>query len=57
MIARRKYFSRLFKQRRSRRFSLRGGDAGQALVELALTVPLLVSILIGAAEFARVSRA
>lgn len=57
MITRQKRFSRLFKQRRSRRFSLPGGDTGQALVELALTVPLLVTILIGAAEFARVAHA
>jgi Flp pilus assembly protein TadG len=57
MIARRKHFSRLFKRRGSRRFSLPGADAGQALVELALTVPLLVTILIGAAEFALVTHA
>ena len=29
------------------------GDAGQSLVELALTLPLLILILLGAAEFAR----
>jgi hypothetical protein len=29
------------------------GDTGQALIELALTLPVLVLILLGAAEFAR----
>jgi Flp pilus assembly protein TadG len=32
-------------------------DSGQALVETALTLPLLVLILIGAAEFARIAYA
>lgn len=31
-----------------------GNEAGQALVELALAVPLLFMLLIGAVEFARV---
>ena len=31
---------------------LRGGDAGQSLVEAALTLPLLVAILVGGAELA-----
>ncbi len=35
----------------------RGGEAGQALVELALTMPLLILLLIGAAELARVAYA
>jgi Flp pilus assembly protein TadG len=36
---------------------LAGGDAGQALVETALIFPILVSLLIGAAEFARLAYA
>ena len=57
MITERKYLSGRSKRHRSRMFSRLGGDGGQALVELALTVPLLVTILIGAAEFARVAHA
>ena len=34
---------------------LRAGSAGQALVELALTMPLLLLILLGAIELARVA--
>ncbi len=33
------------------------GDAGQALVETALLLPLLITVLIGAAEMARVAYA
>src|SRR5690349_10309874 len=47
---------RILQQRRLRRASV-AGDAGQALVELALTVPLLVLILLGAAEFSRLAYA
>lgn len=36
---------------------LRSGTSGQALVELALTMPLLVLLLLGAAELARVAYA
>ena len=35
--------------------ALRGHGAGQALVETALTVPMLIVVLIGAAELARVA--
>ncbi|HLY42548.1 MAG TPA: TadE/TadG family type IV pilus assembly protein [Terracidiphilus sp.] len=35
----------------------RCGEDGQALVELALTMPLLIVILVGAAEFARATYA
>jgi Flp pilus assembly protein TadG len=34
---------------------LRRGDAGQALVEIALTLPVLITLVVGAAEFARVA--
>jgi Flp pilus assembly protein TadG len=37
--------------------ALRGSDAGQALVETALSMSLLVPLLIGAAEFARAAYA
>jgi Flp pilus assembly protein TadG len=36
---------------------LAGGDAGQALVETALIFPVLISLLIGAAELARLAYA
>src|ERR1039457_614293 len=32
-----------------------GGQSGQALVEMALTVPILVLLLLGAVEFGRVA--
>jgi Flp pilus assembly protein TadG len=31
------------------------GDAGQSLVEIALTLPMLIALLVGAAEFASVA--
>ena len=34
---------------------LRRRDAGQAFVEIALTLPVLIALLVGAAEFARVA--
>lgn len=34
---------------------LRGGERGSALIELAVSLPLLMLMLLGAAEFARVS--
>jgi Flp pilus assembly protein TadG len=34
---------------------LRGGRSGQALIEVALTAPILVLMFVGAAEFARVA--
>jgi Flp pilus assembly protein TadG len=34
-----------------------GGESGQALVELALTIPILTLLLLGAAELARVAYA
>lgn len=40
--------------RRLPRMARRREEAGQALVELALTMPLLILLLIGAAELARV---
>ena len=36
---------------------LRSGEEGSALVELALSVPMLLIMLLGAAEFARVAYA
>lgn len=39
------------------RRSSRGGEAGNALVETALVFPLLITILVGAAELARVAYA
>lgn len=45
-------------QKKSRWKRLRlGGESGQALVELALTTPLLVLLLLGAAELARIAYA
>ena len=41
--------------RRRTRPHFRSGEEGQALVELALTVPLLILLLLGAAELARVA--
>ena len=34
-----------------------GGESGQALVELALTIPIMLLLLLGAAELARVAYA
>jgi Flp pilus assembly protein TadG len=56
MFIRTRQRRRFFQQRRLRRASVTE-DAGQALLELALTVPLLVLILLGAAEFSRLAYA
>jgi len=37
--------------------SLRGGESGQALVEMALSLPLFVLLLLGAVEFGRLAYA
>ena len=43
--------------RRLLRFNLRSGEEGSALVELALSIPALSIMLLGAAEFARIAYA
>jgi Flp pilus assembly protein TadG len=40
-----------------RRKSRSGGESGQALIEVALALPMLLALLLGAAEFARVAYA
>ena len=48
--------TKMFKCRRSSS-ALRCGEEGSALIELALSLPLLSIILLGAAEFARLAYA
>jgi Flp pilus assembly protein TadG len=43
--------------KREKRFLSSGGERGQSLVETALVFPVLITMLVGAVEMARVARA